>query len=90
MYFNLRKWLLLIKTGRKKILAEQGINCRVVDLRWLAPLDEQGILEQVTQCSNILIVDECRQTGSISEALMTLIHEAHAKKMIATFRILAD
>jgi len=61
----------------EKILAEQGINCRVVDLRWLAPLDEQGILEQVTQCSNILIVDECRQTGSISEALMTLIHEAH-------------
>lgn len=61
----------------EKILAEQGINCRVVDLRWLAPLDEKGIIEQVNQCENVLIVDECRQTASISEALMTMIHEAH-------------
>jgi 2-oxoisovalerate dehydrogenase E1 component len=56
-------------------LAEQGIDARVVDLRWLAPLDEQGILAQVNDCEHVLIVDECRQTGSISEALVTLIHE---------------
>lgn len=61
----------------EKALAEQGVNCRVVDLRWLAPLDEKGIIEQVSQCENVLIVDECRQTGSISEALMTMIHEAY-------------
>jgi 2-oxoisovalerate dehydrogenase E1 component len=56
-------------------LAEQGIDARVVDLRWLAPLDEKGILAQVNDCEHVLIVDECRQTGSISEALVTLIHE---------------
>ncbi len=56
-------------------LAEQGIDARVVDLRWLAPLDEKGILAQVNECEHVLIVDECRQTGSISEALVTLIHE---------------
>mgnify|MGYP001942460421 FL=1 len=56
-------------------LAQQGIDARVVDLRWLAPLDEQGILAQVNACEHVLIVDECRQTGSISEALVTLIHE---------------
>lgn len=59
----------------KKVLDEQGINTRVVDLRWLAPLDEAGIIEQVKKCDKVLIVDECRQTGSISEALVTLIHE---------------
>ena len=77
----------------EKILAEQGVNCRVIDLRWLAPLDEKGIIEQVSQCENVLIVDECRQTGSISEALMTLIHEAHAasdKKMPNMSRITAQ
>lgn len=75
----------------EKILAEQGINCRVVDLRWLAPLDEKGIIEQVKQCENVLIVDECRQTGSISEALMTLIHEEHlADKMPNLSRITAQ
>jgi len=57
------------------LLAEQGIDARVVDLRWLAPLDEKGILAQVDACEQVLIVDECRQTGSISEALVTLIHE---------------
>ena len=56
-------------------LAAQGIDARVVDLRWLAPLDEKGILAQVNDCEHVLIVDECRQTGSISEALVTLIHE---------------
>ncbi|WOH39279.1 thiamine pyrophosphate-dependent enzyme [Thalassotalea fonticola] len=62
----------------EKILAEQGISCRVIDLRWLAPLDEQGIIAQVQQCKHVLIVDECRKTGSISEALVTLIHEQQA------------
>ena len=56
-------------------LAAKGIACRVVDLRWLAPLDEQGIIAHVSACKNVLIVDECRETGSISEAIMTLITE---------------
>lgn len=60
----------------EKILSEQGIECRVVDLRWLAPLDEKGIIEQAQLCDNVLIVDECRQTGSISEALYTLLAES--------------
>ncbi|GAA0859600.1 thiamine pyrophosphate-dependent enzyme [Aliiglaciecola litoralis] len=57
------------------LLAQQGIPSRVVDLRWLAPLNEQAIIEQVNQCDKVLIVDECRKTGSISEALLSLIHE---------------
>lgn len=59
----------------EKVLSEQGINVRVVDLRWLAPLDEVGIINSISGCKNILIVDECRKTGSISEALMALISE---------------
>ncbi|XQW84493.1 thiamine pyrophosphate-dependent enzyme [Thalassotalea piscium] len=60
----------------EQILANKNIQCRVVDLRWLAPLDEQGIINEVSQCQQVLIVDECRKTGSISEALMTLLVEA--------------
>lgn len=57
------------------ILAEKGIACTLVDLRWLAPLDKDAILAAVKGFSRILIVDECRQTGSISEALFTLLNE---------------
>ena len=60
----------------QKILAEQhGIAARVIDLRWLAPLPEAAILEALTGVEQVLIVDECRRTGSISEALLSLLHE---------------
>jgi 2-oxoisovalerate dehydrogenase E1 component len=59
----------------EKILAELDIHCTVIDLRWLAPLDEKAILKAIGDMKNVLIVDECRKTGSISEALITLLIE---------------
>lgn len=60
----------------ERILAERhGVDARVIDLRWLAPLDEDGLVEAVAGCGHILIVDECRKTGSQSEALMALFAE---------------
>lgn len=58
------------------ILAESNLSVRVIDLRWLAPLNEKAIIEQAKQCKNVLIVDECRKTGSISEAITTLLFES--------------
>jgi hypothetical protein len=46
-----------------------------MDLRWLAPLNEQGLIDAVAGCGRVLIVDECRRTGSQSEALMALFAE---------------
>ena len=60
----------------EKILSEQhGIASRVIDLRWLAPLNEDSLIESTRGCGRILIVDECRKTGSQSEALMALFAE---------------
>jgi 2-oxoisovalerate dehydrogenase E1 component len=60
----------------EKILREKhGLDLRVIDLRWLAPLDEEALLGAVAGCGRILIVDECRRTGSQSEALMALFAE---------------
>ena len=59
----------------EKILAEQEINCTIIDLRWLAPLDESAIVAAIGNIKNVLIVDECRQTASISEAIITLLLE---------------
>ena len=59
-----------------KILNERhGLDLRVIDLRWLAPLHEDGLLDAVSGCKRVLIVDECRRTGSQSEALMALFAE---------------
>ncbi|QSX30708.1 MFS transporter [Shewanella cyperi] len=59
----------------EKQLREQGIDCTIMDLRFLVPLNEQAIAEQASQCRHVLIVDECRRSGSVSEAIVTALHE---------------
>jgi 2-oxoisovalerate dehydrogenase E1 component len=59
----------------QKTLRERGVDLRIIDLRWLAPLPESALLEAVADCQRVLIVDECRRTGSQSEALMALFAE---------------
>jgi 2-oxoisovalerate dehydrogenase E1 component len=53
-----------------------GIDLRIIDLRWLHPLEPDAIAVAVADCRNILIVDECRRSGSLSEKLMTILTEA--------------
>lgn len=67
----------------QKLLAEQGIAVRVIDLRWIAPLAEDALLEAIAPCGKVLIVDECRETGSQSEALMALFAERAGGKSTA-------
>ncbi|WP_117316470.1 thiamine pyrophosphate-dependent enzyme [Chromatocurvus halotolerans] len=55
---------------------EDGIDATLVDLRWLQPLPEASLLEALRDCECVLIVDECRRSGSVSEALMTLLQES--------------
>ncbi len=56
-------------------LKDKGVNARIIDLRWLAPLPVDAILDAVGKVKSVLIVDECRKTGSLSEELMALFVE---------------
>ena len=67
----------------ERLLAEQGVGVRVIDLRWIAPLAEQALLDAVAPCGRVLVVDECRVTGSQSEALMALFAERATGKPVA-------
>jgi len=51
------------------------LRVKIIDLRWLAPLNEAAIAAAVSGIKSVLIVDECRRTGSQSEALVTLLVE---------------
>ena len=57
-------------------LAAQGYQLRVLDLRTLVPLHVNEIVKALGSCSKVLIVDECRRRGSLSEELFTALHEA--------------
>lgn len=56
-------------------LARAGVRARVIDLRWLAPLPTEALLKAVDGCARILVVDETRSSGGVSEAVMTLFAE---------------
>jgi len=70
-----------LSTQAQAELHNQGINARVIDLRWLAPLPKDALLAAAKECSRILIVDECRTTGSQSEGLMAMFHEAGTSQL---------
>lgn len=59
-----------------QILEEQhDTKVKIVDLRWLSPLPQNAILKEVAKAKRVLIVDEGRQSASISEGLVTLLVE---------------
>lgn len=70
-----------LSTQAQAELHNQGINARVIDLRWLAPLPKDALLAATKECSRILIVDECRATGSQSEGLMAMFHEVGTSQL---------
>jgi 2-oxoisovalerate dehydrogenase E1 component len=65
----------LAEQAADALRSEYGIDVRIIDLRWLAPLPIDAVVSAATPCGSVLIVDECRETGSQSEALMALFAE---------------
>ncbi len=61
--------------AERQLREEHGINARIVDLRWLNPLNESFIIEQSLATGNVLVVDESRRTGGVGEAILALLHE---------------
>ena len=57
-------------------LAERGVNARVVDLRWLAPLPVEDILREANATGRVLVVDETRRTGGVSEGVLAALVDA--------------
>jgi 2-oxoisovalerate dehydrogenase E1 component len=57
-------------------LAETGIGARVLDLRWLAPLPVDDLLRDADATGRVLVVDETRRSGGVSEAVITTLADA--------------
>ena len=57
-------------------LAESGVGARVVDLRWIAPLPVEDLLSQAAVTDRVLVVDETRATGGVSEGVVSALVDA--------------
>jgi len=56
-------------------LAGEGIDCEVIDLRVLRPLDDATLLASVCKTRRALVVDEGWRSGSLSAEIITRIIE---------------
>jgi 2-oxoisovalerate dehydrogenase E1 component len=54
-------------------LAGRGVRARVLDLRWLAPLPHADLLAAAGATGRVLVVDETRRSGGVSERVLTAL-----------------
>jgi len=52
------------------LLAEQGISARVVDARFVKPLDDQALVSAAEHCSRIVTVEDHMATGGFGSAVL--------------------
>jgi 2-oxoisovalerate dehydrogenase E1 component len=60
-------------------LLKKGVKVKIIDLRWIAPIHPEPLLAAIGNCPNVLIVDECRKTGSVSEWIGSMMLEKMTK-----------
>jgi 2-oxoisovalerate dehydrogenase E1 component len=60
----------------REIEARKGWKVRVIDLRWLQPLNEAAIARHASECARILVVDEGRRSAGVGEGIITAVVEA--------------
>lgn len=57
-------------------LTAEGYGCRVLDLRWLSPLPVEDLLRAAELTGKVLIADETRRAGGVSESIVAELVDA--------------
>lgn len=71
-------------------LERGGVRTQILDLRFLLPLNKRAILAAAKGKHSVVIVDECRQTASISEEITTLLVEEFQEESPHISRVLGE
>lgn len=59
------------------LLAADGIEASVVDLRWLCPLPEEELIEEIKKSGNsALVVHEANLTGGVGAEILCRLRDA--------------
>jgi 2-oxoisovalerate dehydrogenase E1 component len=89
--------LVLITWGRmlhatlaaSETLADEGVDTTVLDLRWLAPLDEESLAEVVGDGGRVLIVHEANRTGGFGAEIAARLADRFFDNLDAPVKRLA-
>jgi len=56
-----------------KVLAEEGIECEVIDLRTISPLDWDAVHSSVKKTRRLIVLDSGAQTGSVAGEIIARV-----------------
>jgi pyruvate dehydrogenase E1 component beta subunit len=78
-------WLLMAHFARQaaSVLAEEGIEAEVIDVRSLSPIDYQTIGASVKKTGRVVIVEEGPKTGGVSAEIAAGIMERVGGSLLA-------
>jgi 2-oxoisovalerate dehydrogenase E1 component len=68
--------LCLSLRAQRRLAADHGIDARVVDLRWIAPLPVDDMVREANATGRVLVVDETRRTGGVGEGIVAELIDA--------------
>ena len=59
----------------RDIERQRDCKVRVVDLRWLVPLNAEAIVAEARACARVVVVDEGRHSAGVGEGVITALTE---------------
>ncbi|MGK7294522.1 MAG: thiamine pyrophosphate-dependent enzyme [Candidatus Wenzhouxiangella sp. M2_3B_020] len=62
----------------RELARSHGVAARVLDLRWLKPLNADAVAEHAAACGAVVVLDEGRPDGGIGEGVVTALVERGA------------
>lgn len=75
--------LRLVEQAAKELLKESGIDCEIIDLQSLLPLDvNHDIVKSIAKTNRLLIIDEDLPSGASAYILQKIIEEQDAYKYL--------
>ena len=74
----------------RELEQEHGLRARIVDLRWILPMDARLIREQARATGRVLIVDEGRRTGGVAEQIATVLSEDSRDEPLPLMRVTGE
>ena len=57
------------------VLSEEGIECEIIDLRTVRPLDDKAIIDSVKKTNRLVILEEAWPYGNISTEITYQVQE---------------
>jgi 2-oxoisovalerate dehydrogenase E1 component len=64
-------------------LAARGVASTVLDLRWLAPLPVEAVTRIADEFAAVLVVDETRHSGGVSEGIVSALVDSRYEGRLA-------